>query len=162
MKCAEFKYHLSEYVDGELSPALRKACEGHLSICAECRKAHQALQSAWKALGDLPAVEPSSDYVGRFWTRVADREAKKNPWAGVWHVFSVRQQMGFSMLVLGALILLSAVNLYKADNGSSASVDIELIQNIELAEHFDDINEIDEWSDADLIQALDELPVEKG
>lgn len=162
MKCAEFKDHLSEYMDGELVLAVRKACEDHLAACPDCRKAYQNLRAVWQELDHLPEVKPSPGFVSEFWTRVASQTTKKDPWAQVLSFFSFKYQMGFAALVLGALIVVSVVNIQRAGHGSIASVDLEFIQNIELAEHFDDINEMDELRDAELIQVLDEFPTEKG
>ena len=49
------------------------------------------------------------------------------------------------------------MNSLRGDVSHLSGSDMELIANIELAEHFDVINEIDSLDDADVIENLESL-----
>jgi hypothetical protein len=52
---------LSEYLDGELGPAERAACEAHLAGCASCRALLDDLARLQRAARALPARPPERD-----------------------------------------------------------------------------------------------------
>jgi anti-sigma factor RsiW len=52
---------LSEYVDGDLAPAERAACEAHLGGCAACRAIVADLRGLVAAARALPGLPPSQD-----------------------------------------------------------------------------------------------------
>jgi len=66
-----FTDRLSEYLDGELSPAERAAVDAHLVICPECRSTLEALQdvvSGARSLWDSPPAR-------ELWSGIAARIA---------------------------------------------------------------------------------------
>jgi hypothetical protein len=52
---------LSDYIDEELSPAERDACEAHLLACAECREVLGELRVLVAEARELPDEEPARD-----------------------------------------------------------------------------------------------------
>lgn len=60
---------LSAYVDDELTPAERAACEAHLETCAECRAVAAELESLVRAAARFP-VHPPPD---NLWDGIATR-----------------------------------------------------------------------------------------
>jgi anti-sigma factor RsiW len=52
---------LSEYVDAELAPTERAACEAHLRACADCRAVVADLRGLVAAARALPGLPPSRD-----------------------------------------------------------------------------------------------------
>jgi putative zinc finger protein len=60
---------LSEYLDGELSPAERTAIEGHLASCADCRATLDQLRRVVARAGALDDRPPETD----LWPAVAAR-----------------------------------------------------------------------------------------
>lgn len=58
---------LSEYLDGELSPAEREALEGHLADCPECRTIVAELAEVTAEAARLPVHQPPA----RVWAGVA-------------------------------------------------------------------------------------------
>lgn len=57
--------YISEYIDGELSPAIACELERHLWTCADCRallREYQTLVSVTRLLGPRQAREPSPDF----------------------------------------------------------------------------------------------------
>ena len=52
---------LSEYLDGELAPAERAACDAHLALCATCREALEDVQAVVAMAKADPDVMPVND-----------------------------------------------------------------------------------------------------
>ena len=55
---AHWTERLSEYLDGDLSPAERETCEAHLDACADCARLLEELKSVVAEAGALPLVPP--------------------------------------------------------------------------------------------------------
>jgi hypothetical protein len=164
MKCREFKKYLGEYVDGDLSDPLKVDFQSHLQLCESCRKSYEAVAGAWEVMNTLPPMEPSPAFVSRFWTKVARQGERKRSLAQVYSNIFLKKRWVPVILVLGVLLFFSFTSVLREGLFSSSpeqlsSADMELIQNFELAEHFDDINEIEELQDADLIEELDKIQV---
>lgn len=60
---------LSEYLDGDLSPAERTACAAHLDTCASCRDTLGTVSEVRNAVAGLPGMAPSTD----LWPGIAER-----------------------------------------------------------------------------------------
>ncbi len=60
---------LSEYADGDLSPAEEAACAAHLETCPVCRDTLAALAQVRTAVAGLPGIPPSAD----LWSGIAQR-----------------------------------------------------------------------------------------
>ena len=52
---------LSEYLDGELAPSERAACEAHLALCATCREELEGIQAVVAMAKADPDVMPVND-----------------------------------------------------------------------------------------------------
>jgi hypothetical protein len=61
---------LSEYVDDELSPAERSACEAHLHECAACRELVSELREVKAAASSVRDVPPPADLWPRIFVRI--------------------------------------------------------------------------------------------
>lgn len=162
MKCRECTKLMGDDVDGELNGPVKISFDLHLAECAACRKSFEAVSKAWQTLGELPEVEPSPAFVSRFWTRVAAEGTRKESFAfNLADIFRSRAWMPVAV-TLSVLIIVGSVNVFKmnslrGDVSHLSGSDMELIANIELAEHFDVINEMDSLDDADVIENLESL-----
>ncbi len=95
---------LSEYIDGDLMPDERTACEAHLGACAECRTLLAELQAVVTVARQDPEQRPSTD----LWPAIASRlETREGPA----RVFELRppRRISFSMtqLALAASVLIA-------------------------------------------------------
>lgn len=54
MTCFDWSNQASSYLDGSLSPTLKKTAEAHLENCKECRERHQRYRLILDSLGSLP------------------------------------------------------------------------------------------------------------
>lgn len=65
MLCSDFEELLSDYLDGQLSPARRRLVDEHAGQCAACSELMQDATSALRLLDRLPLVEVPPDLVTR-------------------------------------------------------------------------------------------------
>lgn len=75
MRCWDARQHVSEYLDGELAPALVRTVEAHLARCPTCPPLYAALVGVHDRLGrlrDPDAVIPE-DHVARLAARAGRR-----------------------------------------------------------------------------------------
>ncbi|MDX9701638.1 MAG: anti-sigma factor [Candidatus Auribacterota bacterium] len=62
MKCSDFSYYISEYIDNRLDMAMKKKVEAHLEICKDCKKEYNDLKEL-RALFTIKSYErPSPEY----------------------------------------------------------------------------------------------------
>lgn len=89
---------LSEYLDGELAPAERAACEAHLAGCAGCREVLADLQRLGREVRALAPRPPAHD----LWPALAarlDRSRRAAPRTRWWLAFAAGV-----LATLGALL----------------------------------------------------------
>jgi anti-sigma factor RsiW len=73
MNHQDFKSKLDDYVDGELTDAVREVVESHLQTCAECRREVEELVELGRDAAELPrAIEPQRD----LWPEIGERIAR--------------------------------------------------------------------------------------
>jgi predicted anti-sigma-YlaC factor YlaD len=107
---------LSEYHDGELSPARRRQVEAHLGTCVECRAELQELRQLSALLQEVPMPDAFSSpqlFNAQVALRLERREAERSPYPGAaWHVVPVLLLTGLVVLqgllaLLGGMVGLS-------------------------------------------------------
>jgi anti-sigma factor RsiW len=99
---------LSEYLDGELAPAERAACDAHLALCAACREALEDLGTVVTMAKADPDVMPVNDLWPGVLNQIRARNvaqfgaAKATPSGG-------RRQISFTVpqLALAASLLIA-------------------------------------------------------
>lgn len=162
MDCHEIKKLIPLYLDHELSEADRQKVEAHLQICPDCRREARMLEKSWDLLVEIKAVEPDPNYLARFWKSVDARM----PWyAGIYQdVLAAFQRRRWAPALAGALIVvliatIAAVQFLQKpkDLAGLAELDeteLEMVADIDLAEHYEIINELDFFTDFDVIENL--------
>ncbi len=82
MNCSDFEARLSDYVDGEISPHLRKRFLQHKEQCPDCGELLDDFKSALVAIHSLPRKKTSPDFNRRLFKRINQLEEKS-----VWQKF---------------------------------------------------------------------------
>ena len=107
MDCDEFTSKLADYLDGDLSDAVRVALEAHASGCAECGRLLSEIESLRMDAASLPLLEPSRD----LWAGIAERiDARVLPLdtSRTTRVAAVRRTWRHPAVAAAALMLLTA------------------------------------------------------
>ena len=165
MDCHEIKKLIPLYLDHELSGADDLQVETHLLNCADCRTEARAIEKSWDLLGEIKAVEPDPNYMVRFWQSV---DAQMPWYAKIYkNVQAVFLQRRWVPALSGAVIvvLISTIaTLQYLQKPQAVDVlteldeaEMEMVANIDLAEHYEVIHELDFFSDFDIIENLNGL-----
>jgi predicted anti-sigma-YlaC factor YlaD len=165
MDCLEIKKLIPLYLDHKLSSADYQQVETHLQDCADCQSEARAIQQSWDLLGEIKAVEPDPNYMSRFWRSV---EAQVPWYAKLYeNVQAIFIQRRWVPALAGAVIivLISAIATVQylqkpqtvAVLAELDEAEMEMIANIDLAEHYEVIHELDFFSDFEIIENLNGL-----
>ena len=162
MDCLEIKKMIPLYLDHELSDADHQQVETHLQHCEDCQSEARAIQQSWDLLGEIKAVEPDPNYMRRFW-RSVDAQI---PWyAKIYeNAQAVFLQRRWVPALAGAVIVLlisTIATVQYLQKPQTVAVlaeldeaEMEMITNIDLAEHYEVIHELDFFSDFEIIENL--------
>ena len=154
------KEKITGFVDGELAAKERDFVARHLQTCAVCRKEHDALTSLDSLLRSSAAPAPSRDFNRNFWKKVNAVEQTKTPWA-IFPDFLRGMRPALAAAASIAVIAAGSVIFYQADSNflkPPAPVqndmqfveninlyrDFEIIANLELLEHWEEIVQLKE------------------
>ncbi|WP_298210624.1 sigma-70 family RNA polymerase sigma factor [Ferrimicrobium sp.] len=79
MSCADARYRVSDYIDGELPSDQAALLEAHLATCATCPSLYTSLVGVTKSLGSLrdPNTVVPPDLAKRITTKLAQGEPKR-------------------------------------------------------------------------------------
>ncbi|HBG61797.1 MAG: hypothetical protein A2Y03_02495 [Omnitrophica WOR_2 bacterium GWF2_38_59] len=168
MDCKRLKSQIYEYLDNELKADDLQHVTEHLSTCAECQKMYEEIKKNWDALGVLPKVEPSPNYMSQFWSEVATRQSI------VEKISERSRQMFLTWKMVPVYVSLCiAISVFSIRNyvefdqsrrimAEMSQDEIEMVEYIELAENYELIDEIEFFEDFEIIQNMDELKVTQG
>jgi anti-sigma factor RsiW len=78
MACEKQMSALISEAAGTLSKTERGALERHVEGCPQCHDTLVKQRALWRALDELPAIEPSEDFDRRLYARIAEEE--RRPW----------------------------------------------------------------------------------
>jgi len=156
MECQEVKNNLSAYLDRELAPGLMKMIETHLEACPSCLQESRQMARAWDSLELAPKIEPSADFMSRFWTKAAVQETGYERfikgikvWGNV-RLIPIATTLSL-MLIIGSSVLVHQITLQN-DLNQLKPDDIDMLQHIDLAEHFETIKDLGVIRDLDSMQ----------
>ena len=167
MDCLEIKKLIPLYLDHELSDVDYQQVETHLQDCADCQAEARAIQQSWDLLGEIKAMEPDPNYMSRFWRSVdAQRPWYTKIYENVQTVF-VQQRWVPALAGAVLIVLISAMTTVQyLRSPQTADVlaeldeaEMEMIANIDLAEHYEIIRELDFFSDFEIIENLNGLEI---
>jgi hypothetical protein len=156
---------MSVYLDGELNPEKTESVNQHLKGCPTCSRGLAAIKNTWAMLGELEEIQPQQGYVGRFWTKLSlEKTWGERFWAGLEMEIHQRKWVpAMATICIVAIIgLLSANNyiqLQRTDQllADLSEEDLEMVENMDLAENFNLIMELDFFEDFNIITNLDSL-----
>ena len=165
MDCDEVKKLIPLYLDHVLSDADDQQVEAHLQNCPDCRREARAIEKSWDLLGEIKAVAPDPGYMARFWQSVDEQTPR---YTKIYQdVLAVFQQRRWVPALAGALIvvLISTIALVQYLQKPNAvavlaeldEAELEMVANIDLAEHYEIIHELDFFTDFDIIENLNGL-----
>ncbi len=158
MNCPSIQKLIPLYLDQQLAPEQFKLVKAHLTNCPDCQQEVDLYNRSWELLNNIKEIEPSPDYVSRFWTEVSHLRAWYEkylpalpPWAQPgWRLSVV---FSFGLVIVTTFFIWKNFDLYQLD-AKLAKLDpqeMEVVENIELAQNFEVIEEMELLEDFDLL-----------
>lgn len=105
----------------------------------------------WEALKQYKAPEPKPGYISRFWIKVS-QDVKP---ARVGFKFFIPKPWALASLSLSILLIIG-VSTTPMTNLSNGHLDSEIVNNIDLAEHWQGIEHADLVDDLKIIEKIEE------
>lgn len=148
MKCKNIREKLTEYLDGGLSPELRKDIETHIGDCVSCRRELESLKKILSSVKEVSVPDPGELFWVNFLPEVRRKiseENKRIPWYGI--IFKPKVVWGSGTLVIVTVFLFiffyfGARNANKLENGGeyyytgeyTPPLEEQLVQAVEQSE----------------------------
>lgn len=167
MHCQDIQKLIPLFLDSQLSPKESSVVGEHLSGCALCQKELNGYQRSWDLLKEWEDIQPAAGYAARFWTQVVSSQPQ--PWytkilSGLKEA-SLRRQLSPALVTVCLIFILTLVlaktyfQMEQTDRYLTRlnSEEIELLEDMELAQHFDVIKNIEVLEDFDVLKNLDSL-----
>lgn len=130
MNCKTVIKNLDDYMDGELRAATRDRLLRHLTVCPNCEDLVARELLLRRALKELPAPAPDSEFVDRVFSRAVCK-AKRRP-----HYYSGWMKLAASILLVVALGYLSNATLrFSRTDAAHAIVAMNVKEEIRLVFH---------------------------
>jgi len=146
---------LSAYLDRALSDPTTRQVQDHLAGCTGCRQRMADLQQADDMIRALPSISPSAGFDAAFWRKVADIEERRARPAwyetlfGGWRPVLVTASV--VLLVAGVFVYQqihrkpTVEEIFMVENQDMLG-DLELIEQLDMLEHWEDIQAMEEQS----------------
>lgn len=146
---------LGAYLDKSLPDARARQVQTHLARCSNCRQLLADLQQADDMIRALPSITPSAGFDAAFWRKVADLEERRARPAwfdmlfGGWRPVLVSASV---VLLVAGIFLYHRIEhkptreeIFMVENMEMLG-DLELIQQLDMLEHWEDIQAMKEQS----------------
>jgi len=154
-QCTAMESKLIEYLDGNGTPAARRAVERHLAVCAGCRAHAEEFPAIWDALNDLPVLSPSPAFDASLRARIAAEPVRRRFWN-----WMPSPRIAFAVT---ALVVMSVWVSYAPRTATdpapsdqiSADADFGMIQDLPVLENYDVLSQFDALSELPVAQAAD-------
>jgi hypothetical protein len=106
MTCARVDRRMSEWLDGELDPALARDVSSHLSQCTVCARRAEELRRVSGLLADLPRLEAREPVAAQVLERLEmEAEARRPALAVLFRGFAAARPLILPSLAPAALVL---------------------------------------------------------
>jgi hypothetical protein len=85
MKCEQMWHEISNYLDGEVDPALRSVMDEHLKVCKHCTSLLEGIRNVTQLYGDERMIEVPAGFGRRLERRLAQNAlaaaSRWSPWS---------------------------------------------------------------------------------
>ncbi len=144
---------LGAYLDKALSDTRASQVQEHLARCPDCRQLLTDLQQADGMIRALPSIKPSAGFDAAFWRKVADLEERRARPAWFDMLFG-----GWRPVLVSAsvVLLVAGIFLYHRIEPGPTREEIFMVENMEMLGDLDLIQQLDMLEHWDDIQAMKE------
>ena len=108
-------------------------------------------QRIWEALKLYKNPQLKPGYVGRFWSRLAQQERSQPKILGVF----MPKPWAFGSMALTVFLVIGFFSFNNQQMSYKAAYDPEMINNLDVAKHWQGIEHVDVLDDLDIIEKID-------
>jgi hypothetical protein len=110
MTCARVDRRLSEWLDGELEPAVAREVSSHLSLCTACARRVNELRRVSGLLADLPRLEARAPVAAQVLERLElEAESRRPALAVLFRGFAAARPLMLPSLAPAAVVLVGVL-----------------------------------------------------
>ena len=159
--CSEIKKLIPRLLADESSCVEAESIREHLKTCALCQQYAGTVEKSWEILNTWQDIVPQPGYVGKFWTRLAEKQAQPQvPRPQEVFLFKTWRPALVAVCLLFATGIFVGRALYHQQALTVALThlsddELEMVQNMELVENFDLIQDLDLFQDLEIIESID-------
>jgi len=165
MNFEEFKRQIPEYLEKELEPQKFQEFEEYLSNHPEAQKELKAFQQSWDMLDEVETIEPSPNYISRFWTTVSEEKTWQEKLKKGFKEALVGRRLApvmgtvFILMIVSIFAIKNYIDIQRTDQMVAYlnENDLEMIEHVEMAENFDILEDMEFYEDLEIIENIDAL-----
>lgn len=113
--CDKYRSFLSDYLEGELLPDIRKEVESHLHVCSDCSEIAYQVKIICESLSHLPQVSTSPNFEARLQAQIGHIKPSRFP------VIPVLTE-NWKIPAVGSVVLLATIGMFIVLNPSKSKV----------------------------------------
>ena len=166
MNCENVKKIIPAFLEEALDPGQAQSVKDHLLSCAVCAREMKRYEQTWDMLTKWKNIEPSADYVSRFWTVFSQEPSWHEQILLNFNNFFLPRKRAPSLAAFCVIVIVVffAMRNYQQNQevntllAALSPEDLEVIENIDLAQHFDLLDNwelIEDWDALEELEALE-------
>jgi|GEM_PF-6772584 len=157
-KC-KYRHYVSDAVDGELSEEMKARIMAHMELCEECRRLYKRFAHLDQEIAALPEIDPPPDFQLRLWQAIDGKGRKGfmhrfNGFFSGWRPALTAAALVF-IFVIATIVLHGRQIAYKNVSEIVPANDFAVAQHLDLFEDYDIINNLPMLEHFDEISAMD-------
>lgn len=125
MDCNKFREHIDDFIDNDISNALKASMLAHSESCPECKKELEDMQKIIDCMNSLPAISVPDDFLAKLNERIDSENAmlKTQSHNKYKKIFNYRTYSALAACVLlFAIVKADIPNMLNKSNGTEQSI----------------------------------------
>ncbi len=114
-ECDKVRSFISDYIEGELHPHIRREVEAHLEICTDCNEVAYQVRVICRSLQNLPQISTSPDFEQKLHSQINSMRQIKFP------LLSGAMQ-SWKIPAVGSVVILATIGLFIIFNPTRSRV----------------------------------------
>jgi len=114
-ECDKVRSFISDFIEGDLHPHIRKEVETHLKICTDCNEVAYQVRVICRSLQSLPQISTSADFEQRLHSQINTMRQFRFP-------FLSSATQSWKIPAVGSVVILATIGLFIVFNPTRTRV----------------------------------------